>query len=135
MTTYWYISAALPVCLNIANAIDMFGLSYNYFDEMAQNYCAAKGEGWVFSIRRDCFGIAPTCNNMCAAAKTDILSAMGIQVTKAGCFDGVFIIKDHKQLLPNPVNSQPVAGRASLITYGYGVGACTWGPNHCGPNY
>lgn len=53
-------------CLDIASAIDMNGLSYNYFDEMAQNYCAAKTDGWVFSIRRDCFGVAPTCNEMCA---------------------------------------------------------------------
>ncbi|KAH3847043.1 hypothetical protein DPMN_089355 [Dreissena polymorpha] len=51
MTTYWYIAVAILGCLDIACAIDKYGLSYkyglscNYFDEMAQNYCAAKGDG------------------------------------------------------------------------------------------
>ncbi|KAH3705630.1 uncharacterized protein LOC127859368 [Dreissena polymorpha] len=135
MATYWCICVAILGCLDISSAIDMYGLSYNYFDEMAQNYCAAKGEGWVLSIRRDCFGLAPTCNDICTSAKIDILNAIDNQATEVACFDGIFIKKGHKQLLPNPYQSQPDAEKASLVFYGYGSGGCTWAPNHCGPNY
>ncbi|KAH3746805.1 uncharacterized protein LOC127848491 [Dreissena polymorpha] len=134
MTTYWYIAVAILGCLDIACAIDKYGLSYNYFDEMAQNYCAAKGDGWVFSIRRDC-NVAPTCNDICASAKTDILRTINNQRTNVACFDAFRIIKDHRQLLPNPADSQPDAGKVSFATFGYGSGGCTWRPNHCGPNY
>lgn len=55
------------------------GFSYNYFDEMAQTYCASRFiPGWVFALRRDC-ATAPTCNDICTNAKEDILGTIGGQ--------------------------------------------------------
>ncbi|KAH3869885.1 hypothetical protein DPMN_033058 [Dreissena polymorpha] len=136
MTKYWCIVVAFLCCLDITSAVDKYGLSYNYFDEIAHNYCAAKGNGWVFSLRRDCNGVAPTCNDICTSVKADMLTTINNQATKVACFDGIHIKKDHKTLLSNPApGSQPDAGKLSLVTYGYGSGGCTWSPNHCGPNY
>ncbi|KAH3879919.1 uncharacterized protein LOC127880728 [Dreissena polymorpha] len=110
-------------------------LSYNYFDEMAQNYCAAKGTGWTFSLRRDCGGVGPTCNDICTSATTEILTTTRNQQTKVACFDALYINKHHNKLVDNPTLSQPDAGKVSFATYGYGGSGCSWRPNHCGPNY
>ncbi|KAH3892041.1 uncharacterized protein LOC127856847 [Dreissena polymorpha] len=135
MRTYLIVVGALLCFLNSACAIDIYGLSYNYFDEMAQTYCASKSDGWVFSLRRDCAGVAPTCNDICASASGEILRTISNQRNKVACFDAFNINKGHNQLRANPANSQPDAGKVSFATYGYGSGGCTWTPNHCGPNY
>ncbi|XP_052283418.1 uncharacterized protein LOC127879949 [Dreissena polymorpha] len=64
MQRYFIVVGALLCFINIACAIDHYAIAYNYFDEMAQNYCAAKSDGWVFSLRRDCAGVGPTCNDI-----------------------------------------------------------------------
>ncbi|VDI30859.1 Hypothetical predicted protein [Mytilus galloprovincialis] len=114
-----------------------YGMSYRYFDEMAQTYCSSQlqASAFVFAIRRDCGGIAPTCNDICKDAKDDMLNAIGQQRKDVACFNAINIRKDHAKLQLNPNHSQPDAGKISMITYGYGVGGCTWQPNHCGPNY
>ena len=56
----------------ISEAEEHYSLSYSYFDEMAQTYCASRSAGWVFAIRRNC-AHAPTCNDMCANASVSIL--------------------------------------------------------------
>lgn len=70
---YYFISAYLPL-------INRTGLSYNYFDQIAQTYCQGRFvPGWVFAVRRDCRGVAPTCNDICATAKSDILATIEFQ--------------------------------------------------------
>ncbi|VDI30862.1 Hypothetical predicted protein [Mytilus galloprovincialis] len=117
--------------------VEGYGMSYRYFDEMAQTYCSSQlqASAFVFAIRRDCGGIAPTCNDICKDAKDDMLNAIGQQRKDVACFNAINIRKDHAKLQLNPNHSQPDAGKISMITYGYGVGGCTWQPNHCGPNY
>lgn len=58
-----------------------YGMSYRYFDEMAQTYCSSQlqASAFVFAIRRDCGGIAPPCNDICKDAKDDMLNAIGQQ--------------------------------------------------------
>ena len=60
------------------------GLSYNYLDEMAQTYCTSKNPApaYVFAIRRDCGGKAPTCNTICQSAKSEMLTTVNNQVKK-----------------------------------------------------
>ena len=60
------------------------GLSYNYLDEMAQSYCTSKNPApaYVFAIRRDCGGKAPTCNTICQNAKNEMLTTVNNQVKK-----------------------------------------------------
>ncbi|XP_052089541.1 uncharacterized protein LOC127726268 [Mytilus californianus] len=113
------------------------GLNYNYFDEMAQTYCSSRlpDPAFVFAIRRNCHGIAPTCNDICRDANDDMLNAINHGRKNVACFDAIKIRKDHTKLQINPNNVQPDAGKISTVTYGYGMGGCTWTPNHCGPNY
>ncbi|XP_019644716.1 PREDICTED: uncharacterized protein LOC109485486 [Branchiostoma belcheri] len=109
---------------------------YNYYDELAQSICtAASGRpAFVFALRRDCSGIAPTCHNICLSARADMRAVVSSGST-AECFDAVNIAKNRPSLLPNPTSHQPDAGRVGLVTYRYHQGGCTWTPNHCGPNY
>ncbi|XP_063419329.1 uncharacterized protein LOC134702192 [Mytilus trossulus] len=117
--------------------LEGYGMSYRYFDEMAQTYCLSQiqASAFVFAIRRDCPGIAPTCNDICKDAKDDMLNAINQQRKDVACFNAINIRKDHAKLQLNPNHNQPDAGKISMITYGYGIGGCTWTPNHCGPNY
>ncbi|XP_063413595.1 uncharacterized protein LOC134696004 [Mytilus trossulus] len=111
-------------------------LSYNYFDEMAQTYCTSQGKGnWVFAIRRDCNGIAPTCNSICSGAKHDMLKSIKDQRNSVACFDAYQVRKQHAHLRHDSTNTQPDAGKVNMVTYGYGSKGCSWRPNHCGPNY
>ncbi|KAH3831580.1 hypothetical protein DPMN_104850 [Dreissena polymorpha] len=114
MRTNMFVVGALLCFLNIACAIDHYALTYNYFDEMAQNYCAAKGTGWTFSLRRDCGNVAPTCNDICESASAEILRIIYHQQHKVACFDAFEINKDHNQLLANPTISQPDAGKRDV---------------------
>ena len=60
------------------------GLSYNYFDEMAQTYCASryKYPSFIFAIRRDCRGVGPTCNEICKQATAEAVKTIGGQRKK-----------------------------------------------------
>ncbi|VDI53377.1 Hypothetical predicted protein [Mytilus galloprovincialis] len=110
-------------------------LTYNYFDEMAQSYCASQSSGWVFALRRDCARGADTCNNICASAKNAILASISNQRTRVSCFDGYHVGKNHNRIRDNPSTAQPDSNTVIFKTYGYGSGGCTWKANHCGPNY
>ena len=72
------------------------GLSYNYYDETAQTYCASRlsQPGFVFAIRRDCEGTAPTCNALCQQVKAAALKTIDNQRKK---YDNLF---DSFQLPP-----------------------------------
>uniref|UniRef100_A0A7M5XNS7 Secreted protein n=1 Tax=Clytia hemisphaerica TaxID=252671 RepID=A0A7M5XNS7_9CNID len=113
------------------------GLSYNYYDETAQTYCASRlsQPGFVFAIRRDCEGTAPTCNALCQQVKAAALKTIDNQRKNFGCFDAIHIRKEHIQLAIDTSGRQPDAGKISQMTYGYGKGGCSWTPNHCGPNF
>ncbi|XP_035668727.1 uncharacterized protein LOC118410924 [Branchiostoma floridae] len=110
---------------------------YNYYDELAQSICTAASSrpAYVFALRRDCQGTAPTCNDICRSARADMRAAINNQASVAECFDAVHVTKNRPSLLPNPTGLQPDAGRVGLVTYRYHQGGCSWRPNHCGPNY
>ncbi|CAG2223133.1 unnamed protein product [Mytilus edulis] len=127
-------------------------LTYNYFDEMAQSYCASGRKGWVFALRRNCPKVGKSCKAICAGAKNKILASIRKQkrrcllifTMKCGseplqifvsCFDAYLIVKGHSKLRDNPSNSQPDAGKVNLRTYGYGGTGCTYPGRSCGPNY
>ncbi|VDI69773.1 Hypothetical predicted protein, partial [Mytilus galloprovincialis] len=115
---------------------DAASLSYNYFDEMAQSYCASQGVGnWVFAIRRNCIGKAPRCDVLCRRAKKRILKAINNERNSVACFDAIQFRKQHARLQVDSSNAQPDAGKVNMVTYGYGNKGCSWKPNHCGPNY
>ena len=122
-------------CANLVCGGEKYNLSYNYFDEIAQSYCTAANKFWVFAVRRDCNGVAPTCNDICNTATKDILTRIGHQNTRVACYDAFHIQQSHPVLRANPGPSQPDAGVVNIGSYGYGAGGCTWKPNHCGPNY
>ena len=67
------------VCASVVDGVEQYSLSYSYFDEIAQSYCAASNKGWTFAIRRDCGGKAPTCNDICKRATEEILSSISHQ--------------------------------------------------------
>ncbi|VDH96404.1 Hypothetical predicted protein [Mytilus galloprovincialis] len=69
------------VCVLLPKSYDGT-LTYNYFDEMAQSYCASQSSGWVFALRRDCARGADTCNKICASAKNAILASISNQRTR-----------------------------------------------------
>ena len=123
------------VILSVVQLINGYGLSYNYFDEMAQSYCASNSHGFTFALRRDCGGRAPTCQNICKNAASSLLASIGNQRRNVACYDAFNIRKNHPLLAINPSHAQPDAGKLNMVTYGYGSGGCTWTPNHCGPNY
>ncbi|XP_063415621.1 uncharacterized protein LOC134697340 [Mytilus trossulus] len=122
------------VCVFLPKSYDG-RLTYNYFDEMAQSYCASRSLGYVFSLRRNCAGRANTCEEICAGAKTELLASINYQRKRVKCFDAYHISKYHSKLRDNPSSWQPDAEKVNLKTYGYGNGGCTWKANHCGPNY
>ena len=121
-------------CGSLVCGVEQYSLSYNYFDEIAQSYCAGSHKFWTFAVRRDC-SVAPTCNDICKNAAKNILSQIGNQRDKVACYDAFHIQKGHPVLRANPGHAQPDAGLVNMGTYGYGAGGCTWKPNHCGPNY
>jgi len=75
---FWHIA----IILSFVQLINGYGLSYNYFDEMAQSYCASNSHGFTFALRRDCNGIAPTCQNICKKAANRLLASIGYQKRK-----------------------------------------------------
>ncbi|XP_045183519.2 uncharacterized protein LOC123541956 [Mercenaria mercenaria] len=136
-----FFSVLISLRVRQSYSVETYSLSYNYNDEVAQSYCASKGTGWVFAIRRDCEK-APRCKEMCNNVKKEILESIGNArnrqngcVTSVSCFDAFQIKKSHPVLKVNPSHQQPDSGKLNLGTYGYGSDGCTWGPNHCGPNY
>ncbi|CAH1246793.1 Hypp7778 [Branchiostoma lanceolatum] len=110
---------------------------YNYYDEVAQSICTAASsrQGWVFALRRDCLGTAPTCYNICQSARADMEEAISYNGRGSECFDAVNIAKNRPSLRPNPGDRETDAGKVGLVTYRYHQGGCSWAPNHCGPNY
>ena len=46
-------------------------LSYTYFDEIAQAYCAAHRQSWAFAIRRKCKKC--DCNKVCRKVKKGLV--------------------------------------------------------------
>ena len=71
------------VCVSVVvYGVDQYSLSYSYFDEMAQSYCAASNKYWTFAIRRDCSGVAPTCHDICKKATYEIISSIGNQKSR-----------------------------------------------------
>ena len=122
-------------CTSLVYGVEQYSLSYSYFDEIAQSYCAASHKFWTFAVRRDCGGEAPTCNDICKTAKTEILAQIGNQRKNVACYDAFNIQKSHPVLRANPGYRQPDAGVVNMGSYGYGAGGCSWKPNHCGPNY
>ncbi|XP_060601615.1 uncharacterized protein LOC132754883 [Ruditapes philippinarum] len=130
-----YITAVIFL-LNIdySRSVEHYSLSYNYFDEIAQSYCASRSLGRVFAIRRNCAN-APTCLTMCANAKLSILRSISYLRQSVKCYDAFQIRKNHPLLKANPGVDQPDSGKVNMVSYGYGSGGCTWRPNHCGPNY
>ncbi|XP_060558254.1 uncharacterized protein LOC132718560 [Ruditapes philippinarum] len=129
-----YLALVLLLSISHVCSVERYSLSYSYFDEMAQTYCASKSPGWVFAIRRNCHH-APTCEAMCAAAKSSILGTIAHQRKNVSCYDAFHIPKNHALLKANPGSDQPDSGKVNIGTYGYGKGGCTWRANHCGPNY
>jgi len=75
---FWHIA----VILSVVQLINGYGLNYNYFDEMAQSYCASNSHGFTFALRRDCKGIAPTCENICKNAADRLLASISNQRRK-----------------------------------------------------
>ena len=128
-----FVNIILPYFVGPVSSVE--GLSYNYFDEMAQSYCAASHKFFTFTIRRDCAGVAPTCQDICENAKKEILARTGNSRKHVACYDALFIRKGHPKLRLNPTPTQPDSGLVSMETYGYGSQGCSWEPNHCGPNY
>jgi len=56
---------------------------FTYMDSMAQAYCASKVStpDWVFAVFRNC-PVAPTCNDICAEFKTQLLELVDNRRTK-----------------------------------------------------
>uniref|UniRef100_A0A7M5XBV8 Uncharacterized protein n=1 Tax=Clytia hemisphaerica TaxID=252671 RepID=A0A7M5XBV8_9CNID len=113
------------------------GLSYNYYDEIAQSYCASryKQPAFIFAIRRDCAGVGPPCIEICKKATPEAIKTINYQQKNLACFDALSINKKHNHLAIDTTSRQPDAGRVAMTTYGYGMGGCVWKANHCGPNY
>ncbi|XP_060601608.1 uncharacterized protein LOC132754873 [Ruditapes philippinarum] len=86
------IAIILLLKIEPSRSIEYYDLSYSYFDEIAQAYCASKFQGWVFAIRRHC-STAPTCNEMCDNAAPEILDSISHQRKKVSCFDAFGIKK------------------------------------------
>ena len=57
-----------------------YSLSYSYFDEIAQAYCACQRKGWTFAIRRNCSKPKPSCKQVCEMAKEGILHEIDNEV-------------------------------------------------------
>ncbi|XP_060557428.1 uncharacterized protein LOC132717867 [Ruditapes philippinarum] len=123
----------LQLSIEYARSVENDSLNYNYFDEMAQTYCASKSPGWVFAIRRNCDN-APTCHDICASATSSILGSID-RIDSVSCCDAVQIKKNHPVPKANSEEDQPDSGKVNLFSYGYGPRGCTWRPNDCGPNY
>ncbi|XP_053399738.1 uncharacterized protein LOC128557100 [Mercenaria mercenaria] len=132
--TIFMIAVLVLLSVHQSYSVETYSLSYSYFDEIAQSYCASKGSGWVFAIRRDCKN-APRCEEMCNNAKQEILEFISNQENSVSCFDAFHIIKGHPVLKANPSHPQPDSGKLNLGSYGYGSDGCRWKPKHCGPNY
>ncbi|XP_060601597.1 uncharacterized protein LOC132754863 [Ruditapes philippinarum] len=127
-----YLALILLLSKGHVCSVERYSLSYCYFDEMAQTYGASRSPGWVFATRRNC-AYAPTCADMCAAAKSSILRSFFNQRRNVSCYDAFHITKSHALLKANPGSDQPDSGKVNIGSYGKGSGRFTWRTNHCGP--
>ena len=114
-------------------------LSYRYFDEIAQAYCATKlMSNHVFAVRRNCPTDAPMCNTLCGPGSdfaTNVTAHISSAFNTFECYDGIWLWMNHPTLALNPGPGQPDAGQLNLGSYSYGSTACTWTEDSCGPNY
>ena len=121
-------------CASLVYGVEHYSLSYSYFDEIAQAYCAASYKGWTFAVRRDSENAtAPICKEICAIASQGILESIGNTEDQVACYDAIFIEKEHPRHKANPGPSQPDANVVNMGSYGYhGKNGCDKvRPNYC----
>ena len=118
--------------------MEKYSLSYSYFDEIAQAYCAASYKGWTFAVRRDSTDAdASICKEICAAetASQGILESIGNTEDQVACYDAIYIEKKHPRHRANPGPSQPDPNVVNMGSYGYGKDGCVLEPDMFAPNY
>ncbi|XP_022334914.2 uncharacterized protein LOC111131598 [Crassostrea virginica] len=100
-----------------------------FADAIVQGACAAvSSEGHVSAVRRTCSKNAPSCDQVCKGATSQMKSKSGTTTNlQATCFQAYHFYGPESKIRPGPV------GQVNRIMYRYNPASCSG--EFCGPNY
>ena len=82
--------------------------------------------GWVYAVRRECSGGAPTCDAVCTSASLRVQDTQTAGYTTWKCIGSIHVYPDR------PTTGDGVTPKLGLKQAYYGYNVCG---GDCGPNY